>query len=383
MVAILGFLHAAFATEGLSAPNEAKRLVYQLGDQSFLLRSQAEQQLLNLGYGSYRAILEGAESTEPEIRFRAQRLLKLLQREAFANQKHQLRLNPWLVPEELAPGWEVFQQLLGDGLDARELYIQIINGETELILELTRPNWQLAFEKRCADLLAFSNQRRQVELPPGTIAALLFLACHPENQPSNSASSVIYMLLSDEQFRDAATRSRSSDVLKALIGHWIRKSENSSSMRRLSDAAAFEIDAAMEIARDTIATRNRLNTASIHLENSIFYLAKHGGDSVIEELEELLNEKLQLQGSPRESEMDVQIRDVALAALLYVTNQDPIKYGFHGLRNKKGYLYIGSSAKFTSPQQREAAMQLWQDWRQENVRDPVPEGLDASYGELL
>lgn len=360
-----------------------QQLVRQLGSPNFTARSQAEQRLLDLGYESYSAIVAGAESDDPEVRYRAERLLKLLQRAAFADNQHQLRQNPWRVPAAFAPGWEAYHQLLGDGPDSRELYVQILNSETNLLLTLSYPGWRLEFERRCADLQAFSHQRRRIELQPGSIAALLFLACHEDNQPSGLASSVIYMLIADGNFRDAVENSQSSDVLKALIGHWIRKSENSSPMQRLGDAAAFNLDAAVDVARGIIQDRDRVNSSPIHLENAIFYLARHGGQEVIEELETLLTDRHQLRGSSRGSEMDVQIRDVALVALLHLTDQEPQTYRYYELQPKTGYLYIGNSARFASAADREFALNKWQEWRAASLKDPVPNNLDASEGDLL
>ncbi|WP_145203238.1 hypothetical protein [Thalassoglobus polymorphus] len=370
---------AAFA----DAEKTPKRLVNQLGNPSFLSRLQAEQELLDLGYRSYSAIVEGTKSSDPEIRYRTLRLMKLLRRGAFADRQQELRANPWIVPEGLAPGWEEFHQMLGDGEDARELYVQILNSETDLMLAVSAPGWQSQFEKRCSDLQAFSHQRQSLQIQPGSIAALLFLACHPENRPSGNASSVITMLISDATFRDAALRSRSSDVLKGLIGIWIRKNRHTSPIQLLSDAVTFDLDAGMEAARDGISRRHQLRASAIHTGNSIFYLAKYGGKDVIEELEKLLSDSAQLPGSFKNSATTVQIRDVALAALLYVTKQDPKKYGFNELRPKSGYLYYANSARFASDQDREKALLLWKSWRANHVRDPIRGSLDASEGDAL
>ncbi len=384
LIGMLGVVFALYSPALMAdaSPN-SEQLVRQLGNSSFAARSLAEQQILGLGFESYSAIVEAAEGDDPEIRYRAQRLLKILLRSAFADHQHLIRHNPWSVPEAFAPGWEAFQQLLGDGVDSRKLYVQILNSETDLMLALTQPGWRLQFEKRCADLKAFSHQRQRIELQPGAIAALLFLAAHPENQPSGSASSVIYMLIRDSNFRNAAEQSTSSGVLKSLIGIWIRKSNNASPIQRLEDAAAFEIDAAMDVARDAIKNRNTRHANSIHLVNSIFYLAKYGGQDVIEELELLLNDRQQLQRSSRNPEANVQVRDAALVALLHITRQNPQSYGYNSLRRRTGYLYIGNSAKPTSVESRENAIRKWRQWRADNVREPVPNVLDASEGALL
>lgn len=363
--------------------SDSKQLVRQLGSSSFAARALAEQEILDLGYESYSAIVEAAHGDDPEIRYRAQRLLKILLRSAFADQQHLLLENPWTVQEAFAPGWEAFHQLLGDGIDSRKLYVQILNSETDLMLALTRPGWQLQFEKRCADLQVFSHQQSGAKLQPGAIAALLFLAAHPENQPSRSASAVVHMLIRDSKFQNAAELSTSSGVLKTLVGIWLRKGINSSPRQRLETAVAFEIDAAMDVAREAIKDRHARQSNSIHLANSIFYLAKYGGQDVIEELEELLDDRQELQRRSLASKVNVQVRDVALVALLHVTKQKPKTYGYINLRPQRGSLYSGNSAKPVSLSSRENAMRKWRQWRADNVREPVPNSLNASEGELL
>jgi hypothetical protein len=392
----IGMLGVVFALSSpallADASSDSKQLVRQLGSSSFAARALAEQEILGLGYESYSAIVEAAHGDDPEIRYRAERLLKILLRSAFADQQHLIRENPWIVPEAFAPGWEAFHQLLGDGIDSRKLYVHILNSETDLMLSLTRPGWQLQFERRCADMQVFSQQQGSAELQPGAIAAFLFLAAHPENQPSGSASAVIHMLIRDSNFQNAAELSSSSGVLKTLIGAWLRKGNNSSPRQRLETAVAFEIDAAMDVARDAIKDRNTRQANSIHIANSIFYLAKYGGQSVIEELEALLNDRQPLQRNSRYSTSNtqspiltanVQIRDLALVALLHVTGQKPRTYDYKNLRSQKGSLYSGNSAKPASVISRDNALRKWRQWRANNVREPVPNFLNASEGELL
>lgn len=361
----------------------AQQLVQRLGHRDFHERTSAERQLLQLGYESYTAISHGTHSENAEIRTRSVRLLELLRRAAFADRRHQLRENPWMVPRQLAPGWEEFHALAGDSLDARNVYIQILNTESELMLRLDDPAWPLDFERRCGELQAFSQQRRISQLQPASIAALLFLACHPENQPSTAASAFLYSLLDDRQFRHAIEHSREKEILKGLVAEWIRRSENSSPMQRLSDAASFQLDAALQIARDTIRDRNQQQISSIHLENSVFYLALYGGLDVVEELEQLLQDDRRLRNGSRDAELDVEIRDIALVSLLHITGQEPSEYELHGLRKKTGYLYIGSSVRFASEESRQRALQKWERWRANHLGEPVRLPIDASFGELL
>ena len=62
-------------------PSEARvaRLVHDLGADSFRTRRAAEEELVELGLTGRKAIQDAAKSTDPEVRIRAQRLLKQFQ----------------------------------------------------------------------------------------------------------------------------------------------------------------------------------------------------------------------------------------------------------------------------------------------------------------
>lgn len=237
-------LTLAVAADELPA-DSPHALVRQLGHAEFHKRVSAERKLLQLGAESLVAVDQGTHSDDPEVRLRALRLMELLQRLSFSESREQLRTNPWTASSNIAPAWEVYHSLAGDSTSARELYVDMLQQESQLLLAVHRSprHWPLSFERRCADIQTFAARRRsERQLHPASTAALLFLAVHPENTPSSRAVSVVNMLIDDSRFIHAAEHSPSGPVIKSLLSHWIVSDRNSTPQKRLSLAARFSLD---------------------------------------------------------------------------------------------------------------------------------------------
>ena len=371
----------AFA--GPESEASAERLMQQLGSSSFQVRIEAERKLLEMGIDSFSFVDAGLDSESSEIRSRSARLLKLLQRNTIGNSFQRIESDPWTVPDALAPGWEAFFTLLGDGPESRKLYVEMLRSETALMLKLSQPNWISEFERRCADVNSFSGYRYRIDSSVGSMATLLFLACHPDNDPSGQSTAVINYYLDDLSFRNAAKLPGTGPVLKALVSHWILKSRGASENQRLQLAALYELPEGLDVAREILRQRQQ-TPSSTEIGNAIFYLAMYGQNEALPELEELLDDSTSIHGNRNSGSerngADVQIRDLALAGLLYITDQDPADYGLPNLRRRSGFLYIASSVKFESEQDRQQALTRWRNWRAQNVREILPKAQNAVEG---
>jgi hypothetical protein len=375
-------LRLVVAAAELSAGNP-QALVRQLGDADFQTRVAAERRLLQLGAESLPAVDQGTQSDDPEIRLRALRLMEMLQRLSFSESRDQLRTNPWTVSADVAPAWEVYHALAGDSAEARELYVEMLQQETDLLLAVQRSpdHWPLSFERRCADIQTFTARRRsERQFPPASTAALLFLAVHPENSPSSRAVSVVNMLIDDSQFIHTAEHAPSGPVIKSLLSHWIVSDRNSTPQKRLSLAARFNLPAGIEPARELIESRNATGQSRTQLQNAILFLARYGGHNVIGELDQLLDDDTSLwpARSRSASQKDLQIRDVALLGLLTITDQNPADYGFEGTRKDSNYVFAANSSSFPDQAAREAAFNRWADWRARHLRNAALDVEDAS-----
>jgi len=60
--------------------------------------------------------------------------------------------------------------------------------------------------------------------------------------------------------------------------------------------------------------------------------------------------------------VEIQIRDVALGALLHLTSQSLAEYGFSGVQKNNQWVFIPGSLRFTDGGKREAALKKWAQW---------------------
>jgi hypothetical protein len=375
-------------------------LVRQLGDSNFHKRIAAEQELLSRGVNGLSLASAGMQAADPEIQQRSQRLLSVLHRIAFRDQRDQIRENPWTVGPELAPGWETYQSLVGDSQPARNLYVQMIEQEPELMLavSLQPATWPLLFERRCADLRTFIDRRATRELQNASVATLLFLSIHPDNRLSPLASATVAALIGETEFHSAVQRAGSGETLvyRALLSHWVESTGHSSAPSRLQLAARFQLPAGVAAAREIISGRRSAGQSRTQLYNAIAFLARYGDQKVIPDLESLLvldqMNLNSLREKPSEEKTggedpdqattpaDLAISDLALLALLKVTGQDPQTYLFSDSRLDSEQRFSSRSPGFSTEGERRKALEKWIAWRNLNAPSLRPDPIEASEG---
>ncbi|SFI48632.1 hypothetical protein SAMN05421753_109169 [Planctomicrobium piriforme] len=385
----------------LPAAEPLPEVVLQLGHPSFHKRVAAEQALLEQGSQALRLAAAGTKSTDPEIRQRSQRLLGLLQKIAFIEQRERVRDDPWTVSDDLAPGWEAFQSLAGDTPEARDLYVRMIEQDPELMMAVTlRPKeWPREFERRCADLRTFVDRRSSRELDPASIATLLFLAVHPENKLSPLSAGTVATLISDSEFFNAVQKAppREGAVFRSLLSQWVQNTGHSSAPTRLQLATKFQLAAGISAAREIISNRNAVGQSRTQLQNAISFLANYGGQEVVPDLEPLLDaERLRTRGLNSgepvpvrrpapvpTAQTDLLVNDVALLALVKVTRQDPQEYGFSSYRLDTDHRYTNNPPSFATDDDRRRALSKWHAWRTLHANELSQQLPDASEGTPL
>jgi hypothetical protein len=391
---------ALFLTGLVHAGEPLPALVRQLGDPNFHRRIAAEQELLARGVNGLSLASAGMQADDPEIQQRSQRLLGVLHRIAFRDQRDRIRENPWTVGPELAPAWETYQSLVGDSLPARNLYVQMIEQEPELMLavSLQPATWPLLFERRCADLRTFIDRRATRELENASVATLLFLSIHPDNRLSPLAAATVAALIGETEFHSAVQRTGfgESQVYRALLSHWVESTGHSSAPSRLQLAARFHLPAGIAAAREIISGRRSAGQSRTQLYNAIAFLARYGDRNVIPDLESLLVlDPLDLSRFGAEAEAkttgdddpdeattpaDLAISDLALLALLKVTRQDPQAYQLSDSPLDAEHRYSNRPSGFSTEGERRKALEKWVAWRNLNAPSLRPDPIEASEG---
>jgi HEAT repeat protein len=122
-------------SEQLASPTA---LVRQLGDPRFSVRKRAMEQLVELGVEAIAALEEGVQSNDREVSFRSRRALDVVREHDF-----QRRLRAFAAGQDAQetyelPGWAMFRNEVGDGLEARRLFVEMQQAEPQLLQALAR-----------------------------------------------------------------------------------------------------------------------------------------------------------------------------------------------------------------------------------------------------
>lgn len=359
------------------------QLVRQLGDPDFRKRRQAERDLLALGAVSLPAVQSGLDSSNAEIRYRSRRLADELQLLVAEQNVQRLQEQPWQVQPDLYRLWERWQLLTGDSPSSRALLSRMLSAEPKLLMLVGagKPlHWRVEFENRCSSFRMLPNLGGS-EPNALTAAAILFVAVLPETQPSTPAMVMAAGLVNSNNFMLLLKDPQLGPAGRSLMDEWLAKDGASN--------AQFRIDAAMRHgSAAAIPTARRLlsgaNTTHGLIYPSIMYLARFGGDEAIEFLEA----KLEVRTIVYRKGVDIpygtiEVRDLALLALLHLTGQDPVTYGFDRLRPSTQYLYLLDSCALVDEAARVAALNRWRKWRIEHLRTAHEPPEDASEGMLL
>jgi hypothetical protein len=355
-------------------------LARRLSASEFSRRQQAETELLSLGPDVLPALHTALGSADLEAHYRLERIISSLER---AQREHALtafRAGELPADPQLLAGWAAFAQLVGDQQEARELFAEMARIEPWLVTGLSGPVDQLRheFERRCADVNLRRIQQQDSQRSIATVAALLLAASQPDCHPSTTAVACITACIQEGQFLEMMRQPDRPEPLERLVAVWISDPASSSALQRLQLAARFELIEGVDVALQII--RQRL--PGPQLQHAVLYLAKAGNASHLYELELLLADSTDLQTQRQKSvtTFSSRVQDVALAALLHMTGQDPRTYGFTDLREHPQYLYAPGTIGFNTEEERSSALGQWKRWSAGNLKAVQPFVEQAALG---
>jgi len=347
-------------------------------------RQAAEAQLLALGPEAIPELKRLLGAVDIEAQYRLERIIASLERDLRETSLSDLRAGQPPADPQLQAGWATFVPLVGDSPGSRELFVEMVNLEPWLIEALTGDVDILRreFERRCADVHLRRIQHQESHRPIASVAALLLAANQPDCHPSATAIACITACVQEGAFLEAMQRPDRPIAVERLLAAWVCDPQSSNALQRLKLADKFDLDEGLEIAAQIIEQR----LPGPQLQEAVLYLAKAGNAAHLHTIERLINDKTELQmrrmsqGSQPVTTFTSRIQDVALAALLHLTGQNPRDYGFTGLRENPQYLYQPGTIGFEGESQRRAAIDRWKRWSADNLKQVQPYVDQAALG---
>lgn len=357
---------------------KARDLVRRLGSAVYREREDATRELYRMGRFALPALTEAvAGAADPEVQVR----VELLRPRSEALDL-QARLDAFLADAEGKydhdlPGWDKFRTIAGPTPDARELFTQFWKAKPNVdLLVATRGPADELVKRVAARRTELYNQQYQPNrngsrVPPtvADLAALVFVEGVAGKITDRRFASAVSNLMSLPSAR-AALADEAKPAFRRLVVNWLDTRDD-----------ANELYTAMQLAKnlglkDAPAARYAAklleapgNGPGVYKMLALTALAQTGGKEHLPTLAKAMtDESAQVvavaNGPNGVQQVQVQVRDVALAMSLILTDQKPEDYGFE-LRARGGgdaVKYSYSTYRFADDKARDAAFARWKEY---------------------
>ena len=364
----------------------ALQLVELLSADDFNTRQAAGKQLLNLGAAALVHVERAARSHNLETRTRAQRLLVQLRDQCFKEDLDAFVRDVAGRKAATLPGWQEFQELMGDGGASREVYVDLFRAVPELFQaayatkspECEQPHTSngplallIASRTKTLQNCVVRQQRglpSEKDRHAASLALLLVGATHPESVSPRSTQHLAQVVRN--QLKPLAKgEGEAAYATRQLLSAWMLRSKTNdlyvlSQMLRLADELKLNDVAPLAIAIATSERAYRPSHAQFRA-SALLVAGKLGDAEDIPSLASLLDDTAVCasqsgRGRQEVELMDVEIRDVALAVTLHLAGEQPAEFGFEKAKSHDEKLFLLHTLAFEDQESRAAALALWQ-----------------------
>lgn len=387
----------------------ARDLVQQLGSEEFAAREEAEESLARMGRLARVALLEGANTDQsPEVRTRCQGLLPKA-----TSLEMKARLAVFLADTEGKydhdlPGWNQFRALVRNewtllghtvwfnrsrNAVARAVFAELISAQANRHMMLAVGSGQsnlasLASARRqelysqkyprtfvVGGQISTTTARREPTL--ADIATLLFAESQSGSKFVPPRSAPMSILMNSSGFTNAAQASdERGEVYRAVASAWLDTRTDPLDMQ-YAMSVATSLNMPDQACRLAVRLFQAKGATVYYRGNAASTLARIGNREHVPLLEKAFTDNTVLTtirkpvaGKPSNEweTFDVQIRDVALAVSLILTQQKPDDYGFVDQYKANGVNGVSYSyTRFYLPDaKRDEALAKWKEWRAKN-----------------
>ncbi len=359
----------ARSTDEPELPLSPTELVRQLGDPRFSVRKRAMGRLVEFGVKAIPALEEGLGSSDREVQFRSRHALDVVREHDF-----QRRLRAFAAGQDAQesyelPGWALFRKQVGDGLDARRLFVEMQQAEPALLQAVERSP-ERAIElllDRLEELLRQARTaQRQNTASLGTIATVLFVANQDRNESVGLAVQNLASFFRQDVFASAIQAGSQREVLRKMLGTWIENAQSWDAFHAMLLAMQYDLPQGLAPAKRVLEGNGGDPDQAVYRGFALQTIARFGDTSHIPLLETLLDDASPYGTPPSvagKTKFQTQIRDIALAALVHLAKQDPKQFGFNRLQPSSTQVFNTNSVAFEDDTKRAEAIQAWRAYR--------------------
>ena len=359
---------------------EVTALVKKLGSEEFSARESATEQLTKIGLPAFKALEEAIQSPDREVRYRAERILSTIRELDL-----QRRLEAFLAGKDEAddyplPGWVRFKKLYGDNSQARALFVEMQRADSEMLAVLDRDPKEAAelFAIRITQQQQAAAQQQQTSVTLGQILALLFVASEPEAPLSVQSLSTVFGFCHQATMSEALREGARGGIPRKMLGGLIERSEDWAAYQAMMLANQHNLHEGLTPA--TKILKNEANRVPHMAQYALLTVAKMGNSSHLPMVEKLFDDQGVLSKMQENNKVvhEVQVRDAALAAAVYLSKQD-VKAFFPEaaktpITDPQQLFFNARVIGFSSEANREAAFKKWTDTATERAEKLKADG---------
>lgn len=362
---------------------EIKRLVEELGADEFAAREAATERLTQIGLPAYKAVEDAIQHPDREVRYRAERVLARIRQSDL-----QRRLDAFQRGTEEGdyqlPGWTRFKKAYGDNSNVRGVYVDLIKADAELLQTLE------SNPRGVSDVVASRVQMYQqlqgqfggsasLQLSFGQIGSLIFAASQEDVTLNANQASVVLSYCRHAGLSELVTNGSRGGVPRQMLAQLILNSEDFAAYSALELARTYNM-------KEGLVPAKKILTGGIrqgHITCMAMSLVASMGDESHEPLLEKLLTDTTLVSQMQEKDKvmrKLEVRDSALAALVYLTKQELKDYytipSGQSVGDPRLVMTNVRVLGFTDEEQRKAVVKKWHDWRAKNPSKAKPEADD-------
>ena len=398
MPAAVAWSEPASSADSTTAGHEAisevllSQWIEQLAADNYATRERAADSLIRAGTAAEAVLREAAEDAELETQLQAKRILALVLEAAIENRIEAFESDVDGSLGVALPGWMRVRVRLGESAEggesgkagdvtkSRRLFVQLYRVEPTLFAayeeSLDRAGSVIA--NRIVALRKALQGRTSVHIhyhyqTPTTplrnnILALLLVGSDPEVTVDTSHTAqfdhLIQQVFPAGQFGELS----SAALFREWIGDWIehRTTDTALEHRHLLMGMAYGAEKTICIAERMLRAKKSDPHRQMY---AALCVALFGDERHVALIEPLLEEEAPVRTTPvpagnRSIRHTTQLRDIALAVLIRLTEQDYVEYGLK--RAAVGHpsdVYKLQSIYFENPAKREQALKKWRAWR--------------------
>ncbi len=327
---------------------KAEALVPKLGDDRFAVRDAADRELRDMGRRALPVLTRVAKTaTDPEIRVRSERLMARAAIDDF-----NARLATFLADADgkykhNLPGWPEFRAAVGDAGDARELFAEIMRsadnrdivaglavGQDELVRRVLARRQELYAKMYPAAMIVNGQVIRAERIEPQLVDAVTMLFADIVTGDKDGARMVgvraitTSVLMTRSNLRTALASAEGGAAVRRLFTTWVDTRESPLSLyQAMNTASQLDMkDLAIKTAKKLLKVD--AGVTPIYWSYAITTLGKVGGRDELPTVVKYLADDRVIRQAVGNQQEETQLRDVALAVALLLTDREPKEFGY-------------------------------------------------------